>query len=156
MSNETILVLEVFRAEYPSGNQLEIISQPFMSKRKKTYSKTTRTLMLVSSVFLALHLPIAICKIIYYISEPIVHHYDNFEARLQNPSNGTNQTISVKNIHTNNLEEVIERITCYIYYFNFSLNFFLYTFNKSNFKKVLFSAFRKAYSRSSRSVAEWL
>jgi hypothetical protein len=45
--------------------------------------------------------------------------------------------------NTNPLEEICERISCYLYYLNFSLNFFLYSTTGSKFRNAFISMFRK-------------
>ena len=35
-------------------------------------------------------------------------------------------------------DELIERLSCYLYYLNFSINFFLYVLNRSRFREILF------------------
>ena len=44
---------------------------------------------------------------------------------------------------TDPLEEIFERISCYLYYLNFSLNFFLYSTTGSKFRNAFISMFRK-------------
>ena len=39
--------------------------------------------------------------------------------------------------------ELLERISCYLYYLNFSINFFLYVLNKSTFRDILIGIFRR-------------
>ena len=44
---------------------------------------------------------------------------------------------------TDPLEEIFERISCYLYYLNFSLNFFLYSTTGSKFRNAFISMFKK-------------
>lgn len=81
---------------------------------KLNLSGTSKMLLIISNVFLLLNIPIASCKIWFYIKTP-----SNYNRDL-----------------TSN-EEIIERITCYIYYLNFSLNFILYSCYGSKFRAEL-------------------
>ena len=44
---------------------------------------------------------------------------------------------------TDPLEEIFERISCYLYYLNFPLNFFLYSTSGSKFRNAFISMFRR-------------
>ncbi|CAF1030706.1 unnamed protein product, partial [Brachionus calyciflorus] len=90
-------------------------------RRLQKYSRTTRMLLIVSTTFLILHIPIAICKAWYFIKSYI------------------RQTKNDSSIHleTSSSEEILERLSCYIYYLNFSSNFFLYTLNGPKFRKAI-------------------
>jgi hypothetical protein len=113
-----------------------------MPNRIKTYSKTTKVLFTISTTYLILHFPIAICKIWYFLKSN--------QQEFETPSNNT--TTSEVTLEANPIEEIIERITCYLYYLNFSLNFFLYNLNGSQFRAQLLSLFRKKKGESFKKV----
>lgn len=142
------------------------ISNEAQVRRSKAYSRTTRMLIILSSTFLILHSPIAFNKIWYFvknltlnkdinIQSPIDLNQNNISFNLTiSHLNGDNRHIdeySIRNDSSSSLhhkstnmeasssEEIIERLSCYVYYLNFSLNFFLYTLNSSKFKKILFN-----------------
>jgi len=91
---------------------------------------------------LSLHFPIAICKIWYFLKSTTNQEYEP----------ASNSTSSEVTLEANPIEEIIERITCYLYYLNFSLNFFLYNLNGSQFRAQLLGLFRKKKSESFKKV----
>jgi hypothetical protein len=98
---------------------------PSQIKRKRHLTtKTTKAYLLVAVSFIILHMPIVICKIRYIyklIKETLYPKHIEME------------------LESDHLEELIERITSYIYYLNFSFNFFLHVFDFSNIKrKIIF------------------
>lgn len=104
-------------------------------KRRKSYTRTTRVLVLISTSFLILHTPMALCKFITYFednAESLVN-----DLKIQKTRNQTSNQSFSDEILKSNSRETLERISYYIYYLNFALNFFLYSFNKSNFRKVI-------------------
>ena len=114
------------------------------NRRIRRYSEATKTLMLISFVFLLLHCPLAVNKCWYFINSDFIMVTVN-ETKSIN-ENQSKFTIIQTNNNTKNenqkfelreYEEIFERITCYIFYLNFSLNFFLYTFNKSKFRCII-------------------
>jgi hypothetical protein len=88
-----------------------------------------------------LHFPIAISKIWYFLKSS----NNEYEAA----SNSTSPEVTLE---ANPIEEIIERITCYLYYLNFSLNFFLYNLNGSQFRAQLLSLFGKKKRESFKKV----
>ena len=105
-----------------------------MPSRKKTYSKTTKVLFTISTTYLILHFPIALCKIWYF---------------FKNNQQDDDMTSDVA-LEANPIEEIIERVTCYLYYLNFSLNFFLYSLNGSQFREAILGLFKKKADFPSR------
>ena len=109
-------------------------------KRDKLYTKTTRMLILVSIAFLLLHSPIAMLKLYYYLKSATSSYTTEEASSSENYTGNTtnitsNSTLSnifstvetqMDSIEIGISEELLERITCYIYYFQFSINFFLY------------------------------
>ena len=55
--------------------------------------------------------------------------------------------------NANPLEEIIERISCYLYYLNFSLNFFLYSTTGSKFRNNLLGMLRRQRSSQVRRMS---
>jgi hypothetical protein len=114
------------------------------NRRIRRYSEATKTLMLISFVFLLLHCPLAVNKCWYFInSDFIMVTVNKTETMNENQSKFTiiqtsnNTTNENQKFELREYEEIFERITCYIFYLNFSLNFFLYTFNKSKFRCII-------------------
>ncbi|CAF0746902.1 unnamed protein product, partial [Brachionus calyciflorus] len=125
-------------------------------KRKKSYTRTTRLLLIVSSTFLILNTPMALCKITNFFKIDFfqrddfvadIETYTTLNEQLNMTGNYsiTNGEFGYKDI---NIGEIFERFASYVYYLNFSLNFFLYSFNKSKFKKALTRA--KSFRSRSR------
>jgi hypothetical protein len=87
---------------------------------------TSKMLLIISNVFLLLNIPIASCKLWFYFK----------------PSKSFRNELTTS-------EEILERITCYIYYLNFSLNFFFYSCFGSKFRAELlkFSFFKCVFNR---------
>lgn len=118
-------------------------------KRKATYFKTTKILLLISFTFLVLNFPIAYCKFRYlFIS---IHDYiikfgnDDAETirTIQNLTSSNSSLTLENHMEIVPFEEILERISCYFYYMNFSLNFFLYVFFSNNFRKNIIKIFKK-------------
>ena len=51
---------------------------------------------------------------------------------------------NINNLETSESEEIFERITCYVFYLSFSLNFFLYN-SKAKFRNIILKHFRSTY-----------
>ncbi len=113
-------------------------------RRSKKYSKTTKMLLIVSSSFLLFNSPIALSKIYYFLKSKI-----NYDDKLSNTQNDMKEnslnasSIQLTNsyniqLNTNSMEEIVERITCYVYYLNFCLNFIVYNLNSAKFRNALF------------------
>lgn len=132
-------------------------------RRIKIYSKTTRMLLLISTSFLLLNTPIAYSKVRYYFNNSFqlnffeAAHYAHLNSNLnftrlipldKNITPLTEQSNN-ENLEANLFDELIERVSCYIYYFNFSFNFFLYVLNGSKFRKTFFEiVLKKCYLNS--------
>lgn len=120
-------------------------------KRTKVYSEATKTLFIISFVFLILHCPLALNKTLYFLNENLSikkpsKALNNFEELFQ--IEVTNETIhpsSYSGLETSEFEEIFERVTCYIFYLNFSFNFFLYTYNKSKFRNIMLKLFQRNF-----------
>lgn len=115
-------------------------------KRTKVYSEATKCLFLISFVFLFLHCPLALNKINYFLNENLIPSktsldFDYFDQMSPNSTQYHDST----ELETSEKEEIFERIACYIFYLNFSLNFFLYTYNKSKFRNIILRWFKKFF-----------
>lgn len=123
-------------------------------KRAKMYSKTTRMLIIISITFLFLNSLMAFSKIRAVLlslnssssldqmqSSTIVQMNENYTTILNSTQmyNTTKEESSERNLN----DELIERISCYFYYLNFSLNFFLYVINGSQFREILLKFTKK-------------
>ena len=107
------------------------------SKQVRKIPKITKILFCISSTFLILNFPIALLKIWNFYNSYENHQYSISMTKkdLVHESNEeSSQTL---------YEEIIERIAFYLYYLNFSINFFLFTINESKFSERLWSFFRR-------------
>ena len=120
-------------------------------KRKTRYHKTTRLLFIVSFSFCLLNTPMYLCKLYYYLrqfnynSETINNEHinaNNTSFQRFNFSQNTSTQIYVEELDANTREEIMERITCFLYYLNFSLNFFLYSFCTKDFRRNFCKSFK--------------
>jgi hypothetical protein len=114
------------------------------SKLKIKFKKTTCILLFISTCFLCLNMPITICKIFFFIYPNMTQ----FEIKTINRQNKTDQylQIAIQGLGTDLKEKIAERLACFIYYLNFSVNFFLYNWDLLKMKKTfagLFSSFRQ-------------
>ncbi len=96
-------------------------------RKLKKYIRSTMILLIISAVFLVLNTPIAFCKMRYsYQFIKLIINKKYFPE-----STNTSDYSSENSLHP--LEETLERISCYMYYMNFSTNFLFYFFG---FKRV--------------------
>ncbi len=141
-----------------NSNYIPMLGISNITERKKKYSKTTKFLLSISSTYLLLHCPLAVCKIYYFLKN---HQFNsqqsNLISQVFNVSSeptlfddlqlvDLNSSIILKTnseMEINLTEEIIERIGGYLYYLNFPLNFFLYTMNGSKFRKAFISIFKR-------------
>jgi hypothetical protein len=95
----------------------------------------------------------------FYNSEIIEHisYYHQNETKLYNGNKTTLDHNNLSNIFTNyehnneiqyliwkiQLQDLINKLAYFIYYINFSINFFLYSFNKKQFRLHFYNIFRK-------------
>jgi hypothetical protein len=117
-----------------------VLTKSERQRRNKAYSKTTKMLFILSATFLVLQTPIALNKAWYFFKNqksntPTIELQFNITS---SNSSSNHTTTSSQMRQTSPNEEIIERLACYFYYLNFSLNFFLYTFNGPKFKNLLF------------------
>ena len=114
-------------------------------------NNTNRTLFLISIVFLILHFPLAVNKSWYFfdgnynlIEKENIELTGNYSEYFGNDTLMEETDLKQK-LTLNEYEEIFERISCYLFYLNFSLNFFLYTSNKSK-RKIFLNTLRKRFS----------
>lgn len=103
-------------------------------KRAKMYSKTTRMLIIISITFILLNSPMAISRIhsvLLSSIEPQLNHTIR--------TNCSNNSMDISTRYTNKElnHHLMQRISGYFYYLNFSVNFFLYVLNGSQFREML-------------------
>lgn len=94
-------------------------------QRINSYSRTTRILILISISYFVLNAPMVYSKLKHFFA-----------------SDDEGQSVHVNPYR----EEIIERLSCYLYYMNFSINFFLYVLNRSTFREILLNLFKKKKS----------
>lgn len=99
--------------------------QHHLNRPPDSYSRTTRFLVLISITYFLLNVLMAYTKLSY------LFEHDQHTDHVAFDSGSFNH-------------EVIERLSCYLYYLNFSINFFLYVFNKSSFQAILIGIFRRS------------
>jgi hypothetical protein len=110
---------------------LSILTVSQKQRRIEKYIKSCRMLFMISTVFIVLNLPIAICKMRYSFQafESMTGFYGH-----QLPNDETVYPF----------DEIFERISCYMFYLNFSLNFLFYILSvkKFNFTYIFFKSIR--------------
>ena len=103
-------------------------------KRARMYSKTTRMLIIISITFILLNSPMAISKIHSVL-------LSSFESQSNQTlkTNRSNYSLNVSTRYTNKElnHHLVQRVSGYVYYLNFSVNFFLYVLNGSQFREIL-------------------
>lgn len=109
-----------------------LLRQSAELKRAKMYSKTTRMLIIISITFILLNTPMAFSR----IHSVIISSLESFSGE-DIFNNSTNSSVQMEDYaHLN--YQLIERFSGYFYYLNFSVNFFLYVINGSQFREILF------------------
>ncbi|CAF1046400.1 unnamed protein product [Rotaria sp. Silwood1] len=83
-------------------------------RRSKYHRRITKMLLIISTTFLLLNTPVHLLKIYYFFFS-------------------TDDTYDEKN----SIESIIEMLTFYLFYTNFSINFFLYSLCGKNFRSCL-------------------
>jgi hypothetical protein len=116
-------------------------------RKSKSSYETTKTLIMVSTAFLILNSPMHLCKTYYFFKKKFSNTFQTFSTNSLTNSTKNTQLTDLYEIETNHLEEIIERITCFIYYINYALNFFLYSFNLYNFRENILAVFKKIFRK---------
>jgi hypothetical protein len=104
---------------YPSAPASPRSSNDSVVHRLSQYIASTRALFVISIVFLLLNSPLALCKLRY-----AVQAIENL-AQASSGRKVSNAEKKAEN-EAHPFEEIVERITCYIYYLNFAVNFYIY------------------------------
>jgi len=133
-----------FRSEQSLSDTKSIfsaISLINLQTRKKKYSKTSKVLFLISITFLVLHLPMCISKIYFILNMTNVVNSISSTAQQINSTvlisvktNFTNGTQPLNNAYEFEFslsQKILFNLSNKLYYLNFGLNFFLYSFNRS-------------------------
>lgn len=113
-------------------------------RRRKLYRKMATILLIISISFLCLNFLSFWSKFTYFMRGFNYQAQDLASQANQviQHSNGTNlgqDDVAAENeffrwhLDASELDEVLERVSCYLYYLNFSINFFLYTLSGSKF-----------------------
>jgi hypothetical protein len=138
------------RARGLSGPVLEIelrcssLSNAVLMKRKKVYMRTTRMLLVVSTTFLLLNAPLALSKVRYFLDDLIFSKKTDSPSHLAHSLSANETATAALEWNYSALDELIERLSCYMYYFNFSVHFLLYMFNGPKFKNALDDVLKSA------------
>ena len=107
------------------------------SRRIKKISKITKILFTISSTFLVLNLPITVIKLWSFFK-----NYDQYNHLSSPVKKSLRNQDSIDDSSPTFNEDIIEKISRYLYYLNFSINFFLYTLNESKFSNRLINLFK--------------
>ena len=133
------------------NNNINLANKSIGRNTVRVNNNPNRTLFLISIVFLILHFPLAVNKSWYFIDGNYnLIEKENIELTSNYSEYFGNDTFMEENdlkqkLTLNEYEEIFERISCYLFYLNFSLNFFLYTSNKSK-RKIFLNTLRKRFS----------
>jgi hypothetical protein len=102
---------------------LSVLSGSQKQRRIEKYIKSCRMLFTISTVFILLNLPIAVCKIRYsFQAFESMADISMFDAAHDNGSHP--------------YDEIFERVSCYMFYLNFSLNFLFYILSLKKFNII--------------------
>jgi hypothetical protein len=87
-------------------------------RRRRSYKKTTSVLLMISTAFLVLNTPLVISKLryLYVNSMSDVHEEQKYSS-----------TVS---------EQIVEHVTCDLFYLNFAINFILYSPNRTEWRRL--------------------
>lgn len=128
-----------------------LCSVKYKRRLSKKYTKTTRVLLTISITYVLLNIFMAYSKIrycfeteffdrIYEENEQIIFGIDSL-----NSTQNMDLRIKAMELNYDWEDQFYERVSCYLFYLNFSLNFFIYCANRSKFKKSI-SSFRNRNS----------
>lgn len=137
------------RSRQSSRESTQLVLDKFnnfeIHRRRKIYRKMATVLMIISICFLLLNSLMFVSKTVYFFRGLGLQHQfrsynnNNYKDDL-NKRNATNEGYIVETLDqsnylkASNLDQLLERISCYFYYLNFSVNFFLYTLTSSKLK----------------------
>jgi hypothetical protein len=89
-----------------------------LDRKQKSYMRTTRLLLLISTTFLILNTPLVISKVRYFYLNSL------------SASSETSDSAHLSSVN----EKIFERVSCDLFYLNFAVNFLLYTFNRATWR----------------------
>lgn len=106
-----------------------VLRKSMQLRRIKIYSKTNRTLFLLSITYIILNMPITFSKLKTFLMSDPIQNDENLDAiGIRNSSspaeNDEFDYLALSATDFNN--EIFQRIATNLYYLNFSINFFLY------------------------------
>lgn len=126
--------------------EIELISYSQELNRSRKYSKTTKTLLTISVTYIMLNFLMCMSKLKRLT---LVSRDNQIETLRYNESYSDIDEFSpimdfykldVSSADSNTEEinlKIIDLLTCFTYYLNYSINFFLYVVNLTEFKKML-------------------
>ncbi len=125
-------------------------------KHNSKATSSTKTLLLIASVFLVLNFPIVVHKTLFFVERNRLHANEAYQQIFADSQNcqfkidadlvvslelNTNRTVQFdtrKEIKSFQIKEIFAKLAAYMFYLNFSINFFLYSFNTKQFRGNLF------------------
>lgn len=127
-----------------------LCSVKYKRRLSKKYSKTTRVLLTISITYVLLNIFMAYSKIRYCFGSEFFETVSqvkekNFEKLNANSTHSSDLRIKAVELNYDWEDQFYERVSCYLFYLNFSLNFFIYCANRTKFKESL-SSFRNRNS----------
>jgi hypothetical protein len=157
---------ELNNAELLSLTNITMCNETLKFASNTRYSKTTKMLLIISTSFFVLNSPIAGLKLWYLFKNfsqnqqqqnhmsPVIVEINSTQAYFFTNHTQSNSTHNLKysSLDANPVEEIIERITCYIYYINFALNFVLYSMYGSKFRDKLLTILTVRNKRPNKNV----
>ncbi len=121
----------------------------------KSNKETTKILLIIASTFLILNFPLAASKTYYFFAANekktqtsffTTISYSFFNDSVQIINNTISLTGNNDKLEDNKTtKEIIEKIAQFIYYINYSINFYLYTFKTKQFREHFFNSIKKKY-----------
>ena len=141
--------------EAARGRFLVAPSSSHAVKRKRAYSRATLVLLSISTMFLVLNFPLALDKVLYFLSHkssyfavPLLAEMRaglNFSAAFGNYSMYDDEEYAAFSNALSSVdprEYLLNKLTANVHYLNFVLNFFLYSLNGAKFRQAVLRLFR--------------
>jgi hypothetical protein len=110
-------------------------------KRRRSYKRTTRMLLIISTTFLVLNTPLVMSKMRYLFLNSTASNL-NVDSDLSTHSDSRQKYLSTAR------EKIFEHVTCNLFHLNFAVNFILYTPGRFKWRRF-FSTRRAASSNHS-------